>query len=163
MADGLIARVGRWCFRRKWAVLAIWLVGTVVGGLAAGPVFNSLSDSNGPKSFESVQAYDVLQVGSDKGGTVVAVVDKVDPASPAVRDEVRATATALAGISGVTSVVTPFDTGLSAQQAATLIAKDGHGLLIQANLTDKADNESSTLDPIADRMHGLAGKLRADG
>jgi RND superfamily putative drug exporter len=163
MADGLIARVGRWCFRRKWAVLAIWLVGTVVGGLAAGPVFNSLSDSNGPKSFESVQAYDVLQAGSDKGGTVVAVVDKVDPASPAVRDEVRATATALAGISGVTSVVTPFDTGLSAQQAATLIAKDGHGLLIQANLTDKADNESSTLDPIADRMHGLAGKLRADG
>src|SRR5258705_13833272 len=124
MADGLIARIGRWCFRRRWWVLAIWLVGTVVGGLAAGPVFNSLTESNGPKSMESVQALDALRAGSDKGGVAAAVVDRVDPHSVAVRDEVRSAATGLTGISGVTGVVTPFDAGLPPEQAAALIAKD---------------------------------------
>ena len=163
MADGLIARIGRWCFRRKWWVLAIWLVGTVAGGLAAGPVFNSLSDSDGPKSMESVQAQEVLDAGSDKGGTVTALVDGVDPRAAAVRDRVRAAATGLAGVPGVTGVVTPFDQGLPAGRADAMVAKDGHGLLIQLDLTKDASDESSTLDTVADRLHGLAGTLRADG
>jgi putative drug exporter of the RND superfamily len=163
MADGLIARIGRWCFRRKWWVLAIWLVGTVAGGLAAGPVFNSLTGSDGPKSMESVQAQDVLDAGSDKGGTVTALVDGVDPRAAAVRDRVRAAATGLAGVPGVTGVVTPFDQGLPAGRADALVARDGHGLLIQLDLTKDASDESSTLDTVADRLHGLAGTLRADG
>ncbi len=163
MADGLIARIGRWCFRRKWWVLAIWLVGTVAGGLAAGPVFNSLSGSGGPKSMESVQAQDVLNAGSDKGGTVTALVDGVDPRSAAVRDQVRAAATGLAGVPGVTGVVTPFDQGLPAGRAGAMVAKDGHGLLIQLDLTKEASDKSSTLDTVADRLHGLAGTLRAGG
>jgi RND superfamily putative drug exporter len=163
MADGLIARVGRWCFRRRWGVLAIWLVGTVIGGLAAGPVFNSLANNNGPKSMESVQALDVLKAGGAKGGTAAAVVEGVDPAAPAVRDDVRGVAAGLAGVSGVSGVVTPFDAGLPRQQAAELVASDGHGLLIQVSLSDQASSDKSTLNTVADRLHGLAGKLRTDG
>jgi putative drug exporter of the RND superfamily len=163
MADGFIARIGRWCFRRKWTVLAIWLVGTVLGGLAAGPVFNSLTGSDGPKSMESVQALDVLKAGSDKGGTVTAVVDRVDPGSAAVRDEVRATAAALGGVTGVTGVVTPFDAAMPPQRSETLVAKDGRGVLIQATLTEKASDDESTLDTIAARLHALAGRLHAGG
>ncbi|MEV0718352.1 hypothetical protein [Asanoa sp. NPDC050611] len=48
--DPFLGRLGRWCFRRRWAVLALWLVAVVAGGFAAGPVFAGLDDSQGPSS-----------------------------------------------------------------------------------------------------------------
>ena len=92
MADGFIARIGRWCFRRRWWVLAIWLVAVAGGVLSAGPVFHGLTSGGGPSSLESVHANQVLSDTSQKGSTVTAVVDGIDPAAGAVRDAVRAAA-----------------------------------------------------------------------
>ena len=44
MAEGVIARLGRWCFRRRWWVLVCWLLAVGAGALASGPVFNSLGE-----------------------------------------------------------------------------------------------------------------------
>jgi RND superfamily putative drug exporter len=60
MTDGLIARIGRWCFRRRWTVLAIWLAAAVLGVLAAGPVFAALGGDDSSDAMESFQAQDVL-------------------------------------------------------------------------------------------------------
>src|SRR5207245_433298 len=107
MADGVIARVGRWCFRRRWWVLAVWLLAVAGGVLSAGPVFNGLTGGGGPKTLESVQANNVLLDNNVQRGTVVGVVDGIDPRSPVVRDAVRSAASDLSRIAGVTGVVTP--------------------------------------------------------
>ncbi|GAA5193205.1 MMPL family transporter [Rugosimonospora acidiphila] len=164
MAQGLVARVGSWCFRRKWSVLGIWLAAVVVGGLAAGPVFNGLTGDDGPKSLESVRAGAVLTAGSDDGGTITAVVDRVDPRSGAVRDDVRAIATDLATVPGVTKVVTPYSAGLPASQTAALTARDGHGLLIQVGLAKLSDDRlGTTVDTLSSRLHALSATLATDG
>src|SRR5947207_2771619 len=68
MAGGVMARIGRWCFRRRWWVLAAWLAAVVVGAMASGPVVDALADNNQPKNMESVRAYDVLNTGAHPAG-----------------------------------------------------------------------------------------------
>ncbi|MCU1678200.1 MAG: hypothetical protein JWM93_2958, partial [Frankiales bacterium] len=36
MAQGVVAEIGRFCFRHRWIVLGTWLVVVVLGGLAFG-------------------------------------------------------------------------------------------------------------------------------
>src|SRR5690242_10024221 len=89
MTEGVMARLGRWCFRRRRIVLGLWLVATISGGLAFGPVFGRLTTDNVPRQLESVQAGDILNAGTDDGGQVIGLVDRVDPGSTQVRDVVR--------------------------------------------------------------------------
>jgi RND superfamily putative drug exporter len=164
MAEGVIARIGRWCFRRRWWVVAVWLVAMVVGGLSAGPVFNALGSSNGPRSLESVQASNVLKEGSNQGGTVVGVVDRVDPKAASVRRAVQALAIDLAQVPGVTKVVTPYDAGLPPAHAAAMLARDGHGLVVQATIADLTGGaRNTTVDALSTRLHALAPALAAAG
>ena len=75
--------------RSGWAVVfPPWLVGPVgwvvavaAGVLATGPLFARLADSGVPRDVESVAAYDVISAGNDSAGTIVGVVDRVDPAA----------------------------------------------------------------------------------
>jgi RND superfamily putative drug exporter len=160
MAEGLIARIGHWCFRKRWWVLLIWVAAMVVGGISAGPVFASLDTSNGPKSLESVKANDVLKQGSDQGGTVVGLIDGIDPAAPSTRDGVLATAASLKNVSGIASVVTPFDAGLPAPQAASLVAKDKHALVVRVTLANLDSAERNTaLSTISSTFKNLGTTL----
>src|SRR5216110_54632 len=109
MAEGLVARLGRRCFRRRWWVLAIWLLAVGGGVLSVGPVFHGLAGGGGPSSLESVQGNQVLSDTSQQGATVTAVVDGIDPAAGAVRDAVRAAAADVGRMSGVLRVTTPYD------------------------------------------------------
>ena len=103
----MLGRLGRWCFRRRWWVLAIWLVAVAGGVLSAGPVFHGLTSGGGPSSLESVHANQVLSDTSQKGSTVTAVVDGIDPAAGAVRDAVRAAASDVGRMSGTVLTVKP--------------------------------------------------------
>src|SRR5581483_4112541 len=89
MALGVIARVGRFCFRRRWWVLAAWLVAVASGVLASGPLLNSLAETNTVRRVESIQAYDVMSTGDDSSGQVIGLVDRVDPDATAVHDAVN--------------------------------------------------------------------------
>src|SRR5947209_13639764 len=133
MAEGLIARVGRWCFRRRWWVLALWLLAVAAGGLSAGPVFHGLTSGGGPSSLESVQGNQMLARGAD-GPTVTAVVDGVDPAAGAVRDAVRSAAGDIGRMSGVLRVSTPYDPGLPAARAAAQVSRDHRAVLVTVTL-----------------------------
>ncbi|MEV4619301.1 MMPL family transporter [Asanoa sp. NPDC049573] len=151
----LLGRLGRWCFRHRWAVVGLWLVAVVAGGFAAGPVFAGLDDSQGPSSLESVAGSDVIADASTSSGAIVAVVRGIDPAAPAVRTAVTDGAARVAAVAGVTGVVTPF---ADSPAAAALRATDGRGLLVQARLgeldgdalgtaTDAVEAELRTLGP----------------
>ena len=144
MATGLIARIGGWSFRRPWWALAIWLVVMTGGVLAAGPVFSGLKDNNGPQSLESVRAGTVLDQGSTEGGTLVGLVDGVDPTATSVTTDVGAAAVDLTAIAGVRSVLTPYTPGVPAPQARTLLSADGKALLIRVVLDDLGDPAQQT-------------------
>ncbi len=160
----MLARVGRWCFRRRWWVVAIWLGATALGVLSAGTVFHGLTSSGGPKSLESVQGNQVLTDNTDKGGSVVAIVDRVDPAAPAVGPAVQAAAAGLVGVSGVDSVVTPYDAGLTPARKAALVAHDNRAVLVQVQLKplDKLARHDAVA-AVSDRLAGLASELVRDG
>ncbi len=164
MADGLIARLGRWCFRRRWWVLAIWIVAIAGGVLSAGPVFNGLTGGGGPSSLESIQANRVLSDNSDKGATIAAVIDQVDPTAGAVRDAVRSAADDVTRISGVKSVSTPYDPGVPPARAAAQIARDHRAVLVNIQLRqlDKVTRHDTSA-AVTDRLHNLRQTLVAAG
>jgi len=143
----MLGRLGRWCFRRRWWVLAIWLLAMVAGVLSAGPVFHGLTGGGGPKSLESVAANQVLADAADRGGTVVAVIDQVEPAAR-----------------GVDTVTTPYDTGVPKAKTATLIAADARAVLVQIQLgkLDKLARHDAVV-AISDRLHKLGDELVGAG
>jgi RND superfamily putative drug exporter len=84
MAEGFMARLGGWCFRRRWWVLGVWLVVVAAGVMAAGPLLDAISEGNSVrKKVESIEAYDLISTAEDSSGQVVALVDGVDPAAAA--------------------------------------------------------------------------------
>src|SRR5437667_2005473 len=117
MAEGLLARVGRWCFRRRWWVVLAWAVAVSAGVVASGSVFNTLADNNNPKHVESVDAYDVLNTGSDDGGQIVGEVDRVDQRAAAVRDAVYAAVRDLAARADDNDGNSPYTVGLPLTRA----------------------------------------------
>ena len=54
----MTGRIGRWCARHAWWVLAGWVVLAAIGALATGPLFARLAESGIPLDVESVAAYD---------------------------------------------------------------------------------------------------------
>jgi putative drug exporter of the RND superfamily len=164
LAPTLTARIGRWSFRHRWSVVAIWMAAVVIGALAAGPVFSSLSDDRGPKSLESVQGNTMLDNAQTSAGTIVGAVGGIDPTSPAVRTDVLATAAALRQVDGVRTVVTPFDDGLAAADRAAMTAQNHQGIVVRANLGDLSDDATKTAaDTITVKLRALQTRLVADG
>src|SRR5689334_16305667 len=108
MALGVVARIGRFCFRHRWSVIGVWLVVVVLGGLAFGPVFRAIADPTNPKHVEAIDGLDAVATGNESSGTVIGLVDHVDPKAPAVRTAVDAAAADLGRSAGVTGVATPF-------------------------------------------------------
>jgi putative drug exporter of the RND superfamily len=161
MAEGVLARVGRWCFRRRWWVLAVWVVAVGAGVLASGPVFNSLADGNNPKHVESIDAYDVVNTGNDTGGQIIGLVDGVDPAAPEVRQVVTAVAADIAALPEVKTIEHPYVEGQPAAKTRFLLANDGRGLLVVATLVKMdrparnaaIDRLRPQFDRLADRLH----------
>src|SRR5215203_6680026 len=56
----VFALIGRFCARRRWLVVAGWLLVTVAGAAASGPVFARLESGPASDRFESIRAYELL-------------------------------------------------------------------------------------------------------
>jgi RND superfamily putative drug exporter len=160
--QGWIAAVGRACFRRRWIVVGIWLIVAVGGFFASGSVFNGLKSTPGADSLESVHAYSILDKQSHVGDSVLGEVTGVDPKSDAVRTAVTSAAAQIKTIKGVRTIVTPFDAGLPAPQAAALTATDGSGVLIDVTLDRLSDDaEGTSVDAVTAQMKSLESTLRS--
>ena len=157
MPQSVVGRVGRWCARHAWWVLAAWTVAVAAGALATGPLFSRLADGGVPRDVESVAAYDVIRSGDDSAGTVIGVVDRVDPASPRVRSAIQAAAGRIADLDGVRLVDHPYETATSSNPSS---AKDGNAVLISVTLSglDRAARDA-TAAAISAELHALAAEL----
>ena len=105
-------------------MLVIWAVAVGAGIGSTGPLFDRLADSRLPKGVESVAANEVIAQGNDSSGTVIGVVDGIDPVDARVRAAVLAAVPRLVVIDGVKSVQHPYG------QTGGLVSSDGRAVIL---------------------------------
>jgi putative drug exporter of the RND superfamily len=154
MLDGVFARIGTFCGRRRWLVLGAWVLLVAAGLVASGPVFDRLESGGGSHRFESVQAYDLLEAHARYGDRLLGLVDDAPMADPRVRAEVRAAARDVASLPGVGRVLEPYSGA-----RAGLIATDGRAGLIVVDL-DRTTGSDATRDAVTARLQALPRLLR---
>jgi len=144
-----VPRLGSFVVQHRRPVLLCWLVLLVAGVLGGGQVFSRLADVAGPSSAESVQGWERLSDAATTGPRVLAVLDDVDPADPAVRSAVTAAVQDLGGLSGVAAAQDPY--GPAAQ---ALTATDGRALLLVVDLDSGLPDarQDAVLDSVVERL-----------
>jgi RND superfamily putative drug exporter len=145
-----IGRLGGLCFRHRWWVLAGWLGVLVAGVVSAGQVFERLGAGEQTYAPESVQAQQVLDEASDRGGEVIALLEGVDPDSPEVADAVARATTELRALPGVRGVDEP------------VLATDGTGVALRVTLTkfdSDTEQEDDAVERVSDRLRLLTEEL----
>jgi len=146
----VFAPIGRFCARWRWLVVAGWLLVTVAGAAASGPVFARQESGPASDRFESIRAYELLGEHARYGGRVLGLVDGVPVTDPAVRAAILAAAGQLAELPRVARVVEPYS-----QPRAGLVAHDGRALLVVVDL----DRDLSRAEQI-DAAEAVTGRLR---
>jgi len=58
VSQSVVGRVGRWCARHAWWVIAAWVAAVAAGVVATGPLFDRLVDGGVPRDVESVAAFE---------------------------------------------------------------------------------------------------------
>ncbi|WP_431995325.1 MMPL family transporter [Streptomyces griseoflavus] len=128
----LLYRLGRFSFRRRGRIAAVWLLLLTLLGVGAATLMGPTSDKFSMPGTESQRALDDLdrqfpQAGGATGTIVVAAPEgeKLDPAAvaPVVKEASR--------IDGVTAAMDPFETGA--------VSQDGRYALIQVQFDKAAD------------------------
>ncbi len=155
-AEGVFAAIGRFCARRRWPVLAAWILLVALGALASGPVFAGLEASRASDRLESVRAFDVIGDNARYGARMLGLVDDVPIADPAVRARITAAAADVARIPHVGRVVDPY-----AGARAGLVATDGRGGVVVVDLDRRisARDRDAAIDAAAARLRRLPGEI----
>lgn len=145
---GMLAHIGNFCYRRRWWVLTVWLLVMVTGGIAFGPLFNSLSLNKPAQGMESNIARQVLTNEGDQYDRIIAVVNDVDPGSPATMAAITHAESDISRFAGIKSVAPP------------LVSKDHTAVDVTVTLAkvDKtATKNAVTLT--TNRLHALTGQI----
>ncbi|MEV6926376.1 MMPL family transporter [Dactylosporangium sp. NPDC051485] len=152
----MVANVGRFCFRHRWMIVGIWVVVVALGALTFGPVFSAIADASNPRHVEAIDGLDAVADGNDSSGTVIGLVDNVDPDAAAVRTAITAAAGDLAQVAGVRQVATPYS--VPAAQAPAYVATDRHGLLVVVTLGNlERPERDRAVDEVRTRLHAIPG------
>jgi RND superfamily putative drug exporter len=146
MLETMTRRVGRFCFRYRWWVLAAWLVLFVAGVLAAGRVLDSLGTVEQRYAPESVRAGQVLDEAGDRGGEIIALLEGVDPRGQEVQEALTRASADVRRIAGVLDVEDP------------VVAQDGRGAALQVTLSKLDDDaEDTAVQQVSERLRRLTG------
>ena len=148
-----MGRLGRAVVAHRRAVLVAWLVLVVVGLTVGGQVFGRMTDVGGSSAAESVRGFEQLSAATVTGPRVLAVVDGVAPADPAVRNAVTAATDDLARVEGVAQVTGPYGPG-----GPALVARDGAALLVAVDLVREFPDEETqagALDEVVQRLRQI--------
>src|SRR3954470_1379284 len=152
--------LARWCFRRKFVVIAAWVVSLVVfGGLSAG-VGTGYTDAFSLPGTESTTALNLLtdnfKTESTDTNQVVFAADDVN--DPAIKARIEKTLDAIAKGPHVERVDSPFAQGAAARQ----ISKDGTVAFANVHM----DGEQPIADvpkSAYDKLISTADDARGDG
>jgi RND superfamily putative drug exporter len=132
-----MAAVARWCFRKRWLVLAFWLIALLVFGAADRTVGAKYANNFSLPATDSSRALDILrtqfpaQAGDSEQIVVQAKTGTLNDAE--TRAEVEAMLARVAELPHVRSVTSPYELGGQ-------ISKDGTIGLATVNLDALAQN-----------------------
>src|SRR3954449_11936867 len=150
--------LARWCFRRKYIVLAIWVVCLfVLGGLSAS-AGTGYTDSFSLPGTESTTALNLLKdnFNTESTDTNQVVFAAKDVNDPAIKARIEKTLAEIAKGPHVERVDSPFAQGAAAQQ----IAKDGTVAFANVHMDGEqpiADVPKSAYDKLIDTAEGARG------
>ncbi|MEZ5143920.1 MAG: MMPL family transporter [Acidimicrobiales bacterium] len=139
----MLGRIGRWCFRHRWATVGLWVAALVVLSGVAGSAGARFSDERGIPSSESADGFAILEqsfgreAGGVQSGTVVFTADR-PVTDPAVRSLIEPYLAQIATLEGVTSVVSPYDP-MGARQIATRGDRAGELAYARVNVSPDLD------------------------
>src|SRR5215208_114834 len=150
--------LARWCFRRKWIVLAIWVVSLfVLGGLSAS-VGSGYTDSFSLPGTESTTALNLLtdNFNSESTDTNQAVFAADDVTDPATKARIEETLKKIEDGPHVERVDSPFAEDAAARQ----ISKDGTVAFANVHMDGEqpiADVPKSAYDKLIDTAEAARG------
>lgn len=157
--DLLFARLGRFCTRRRWQVIAAWVVIFVLGLVLGSSVFGRLGDGGGSTALESVRGSLFLQDHGTTGETILGLMDGKAVDDPALAVAARAAMADVVAIPGVADVkswyTTPVDQLRSSDGAATGIRVTLRPMDDGKDCTDRKDRNDNVTRAVADRLHRL--------
>jgi len=132
-----MASLARWCFRRRWTVLALWITALVGFGLVSGAVGTKYSNNFSLPKTDSSQATALLkasfpsQAGDSEQIVVQARTGTLE--NPALRSQVQAMLAKVMTLPHVTHVTSPYS-------AAALLSPDRTIGLATVNLDLQPQN-----------------------
>lgn len=147
----LLYRLGRFSFRRRGRIAAVWLLLLALLGIGAATLMGPTSNKFSMPGTESQKALDALaeqfpQAGGTTGTIVVAARDgKLSPSAvaPVVKEA--------AGIDGVTAATDPFSSGA--------VSEDGRYALVQVQFAKSVDEitdaQRSAYEAVGEDAEGL--------
>ncbi len=145
--------LGRAVARHPRLTLAVWAVVTVgcfllaLVGVGGQNLFDRLTTGEPvvPGS-DSARASELLAGTSTSGASLTLVVQDVDPAAEGLADALAPAREAVAEVDGVASVIDPFvlPDGVANPAAAPLLAADGDGFLVVAELDPALSDDART-------------------
>ncbi len=152
----MLAAIGRFCFRHRRTVAALWLVAVLAGLYLGGQVFGRLGVDYSGSDMESFAGYDRLDESAEFGERITAVVDGRPVEDPVLRDAVVAAAADIGGVEGVAQVVTAYTA--PADAAATLRSTDGRASLVAVDLEKGVDDADPILTEVRERLDVAADR-----
>lgn len=148
---GPFAAVGRFCFRHRRLVLALWAVLIAVGFVFGTRVFDTAAPSARAAGSESAAGSALLSAANPADHTLQALVDLGGGHTadePAVRGAVQSAVTDLGRMPGVAQVSSPY-----AADGAGLRASDGRAVLVEVRFS-----HDSALRPAEQRLDAAAAQ-----
>lgn len=110
-----LQRLARWCYRRRRAVVAIWLLTLVVLGTSAAAAGGKLTSKFTVSGVESQRALDLLtERFPEMSGDTASIVFKADKGveDPDVRGRMERLFTQVASVGNVLAVISPYEPGI---------------------------------------------------
>jgi len=150
----------RW-FAVGWLVLVVLGFAASSGSLGGQGLFERLKSGDAPQvPGESRTGTELMVASAQTGGSVLLLLDGVDPASPALRSDLTAARPRLAAAPDVQAVLSPFSAP-SPAVAATFVSTDRRAVLVTVALKPQLSKEKQKADVavVEPLLHELAATV----
>jgi len=151
----VLASLARLVHRRRWLVLAAWVVVLVAGFGYGSQVFGRLANESGLRpDAESVRTSERLRKLADSGSEILVLVDGAETRDPALRARVSSAVAEIQRLPGVARVVDGYRA-----PGTGLVARDERAMLLRVELAN--DTSSKERDRAVDAVREQAGRIDA--
>lgn len=161
--SSLLYAIGRWAFRFRFRVLALWVVLLAVTGAAAGLLYQGMDSNVTIPGTESQQALDELsrtfpQVSGGSAQIVVEAGDGDDISDEPYRSAIADQVDAIEDVDDVDSVLSPFG-----ERGEQNLASDGEAAIIGIQFSVPTDQVTDAeMEELQEIGSDLADSLPAD-